>query len=110
MDRRIRFKEQGTTRDAYGETDTTYSNLSDTDATLGNVWAEVVYPGSAKESERGQSLFPERDLSFVIRHPRGSWTPTEAMRVEYDGDTFDVIGIQEIGRRDGLRIFCKMLR
>lgn len=108
LDRRIRLKKYTSARDDYGQKTPVLENLSATDATLGNVWAEAVHAGSAKESEKAHQMFPERQITFLIRHPRSSFTPTEEMRVEFDGDTFEIIGIQETGRRDGLKLFCKL--
>lgn len=110
MDRRIRIQKYTEARDDYGQKTPVLENLSSTDATLGNVWADVIHAGSVKESEKAHQMFPDRSITFMIRHPRGSFTPTEEMKVQYDGDTFQIIGIQEIGRRDGLRIVCKLAK
>lgn len=108
LDRRIRLKKYTAARDDYGQKTPVLENLSSSDATLGNVWAEAVHAGSPKESEKAFQMFPDRTITFNIRHPRGTFSPTEEMKVEYDGQSFHIIGIQEIGRRDGLRLICKL--
>lgn len=101
----IVIRTRTTTVDAYGQpvpdvtTDTT-------------VWAEVIHPGSATESVKASQIYPERSVTFVIRHPNptddaGAYTFNEAAEVVYMNDVLDIIGIAPIGRRDGLTVYCK---
>lgn len=110
MDRRIRLQKFTDARDDYGQKTPVLENLSSSDSSLGNVWADVVHAGSPKESEKAHQIFPDRQITFNIRHPRSTFTPTEEMKILFDGDTYEILGIQEIGRRDGLRIFCKLAK
>lgn len=76
------------------------------------MWAEVIHPGSATESVKAAQIYPERSVTFVIRHPNPTnavdgYTFNESDRVEYMEDEHDIIGIAPIGRRDGLTIYCK---
>ena len=105
MDRRVRFKSPNVTRDSYGQITPGFNNLDPADSSVGDVWADVIYKGSARETVQANSIYPERDLSFIIRDPRGSWVVSESLVVEYDGDTFDIVGINEIGRHEGFRVF-----
>jgi len=108
LDRRIRFKKYTAARDLYGQKTAVLENLSNTDTALGNVWAEWIPKGSPKESRHALQLFPDRDGFFNIRHPRGSFTVDEEQVVEFDGEEYNVVGFQEIGRRSGLRIFVNL--
>lgn len=110
LDRRVRFKARIGTQNPYGDPVPVWQNLSATDSALGLVWAEVIYPGSPKENPQAYQTFPERAITLIVRHPRSSFTITESMRVEYGGEDFEVIGFQEIGRLDGLRVFCKRVQ
>tara|TARA_R110000796_G_scaffold6724_3_gene23585 strand:- start:56 stop:412 length:357 start_codon:yes stop_codon:yes gene_type:complete len=107
LDRRVRFKKPVGTQDLYGAPTPTWENLSATDAAIGLVWAEVIWPGSPKESPQAHQIFPERHITFIIRDPRGSWVIDNDYRAEYEAEDYDVIGWQEIGRRVGLRVFCR---
>jgi SPP1 family predicted phage head-tail adaptor len=76
------------------------------------VWAEVIHPGSAAESVKASQIYPERSVTFVIRHPNptddaGGNTLNESDTILYDGVEHNIIGIAPIGRRDGLTIYCK---
>jgi len=76
------------------------------------VWAEVIHPGSAAESVKASQIYPERSVTFVIRHPNptgdaSATTFNESDVVIYDGVEHNIIGIAPIGRRDGLTIYCK---
>lgn len=110
LDRRIRVKRYGTTRDAYGQQVPNLENIDATDSSVGLVWAEWIPKGSGKERREALQNFPDRAGSFVIRYPPASWEVTEADRIEYDGDTYDVQNVAEIGRRDGLRITVNLAK
>jgi SPP1 family predicted phage head-tail adaptor len=105
LDRVINIKRDTMTFDDYGQpvTDSTTST---------QVFAEVIQPGSAVESLKAAQVYPERTVSFVIRHPNPTDSPTgftfnESDTIEFDGIEHDILGIIEIGRRDGLTIYCK---
>lgn len=77
-----------------------------------NMWAEVVYAGSAGESMKAYQIFPQRDVVFVVRHPNPTDDPgitgvSQDDVILFEGREYDILGFEEIGRRDGLRIFCK---
>jgi len=76
------------------------------------VWAEVIHPGSASESVKASQIYPERSVTFVIRHPNptddaAGDTFNESDVIIYDGVEHNIIGIAPIGRRDGLTVYCK---
>lgn len=77
-----------------------------------DLWAEVIHPGSATESVKASQIYPERSVTFVIRHPNptddaAGYTFNESDSIVYDGVEHDIIGIAPIGRRDGLTVYCK---
>lgn len=105
MDRLITLRRiTSTTQGDYGEPiDTT----ADT-----QVWAQVLYPGSASEGKKAFQIYPERSVTFVIRHPNptddGSGiTIAQDDTIVFESRDYQILGFEEIGRRDGLRIFCK---
>ena len=104
-DRYIAIHQETLTADSYGQP------VSDSTA-VSNFWAEIIYKGSPKESVKASQIYPERDLVFIINHPNptgsGGITVTTSNTIVYDGDTFDIIGVEEIGRLDGLRIWAKV--
>lgn len=97
MDRRITIQSltqgQGT---RYGEPTETWSDWA-------TVWANV-YSGSGRELEAARQITAEIDTQFQIRYVSGL-TPT--MRILYEGRTYDIWRIQEVGRRNRWNIFCK---
>jgi SPP1 family predicted phage head-tail adaptor len=72
-------------------------------ATLATVWGEK-RDLSGRELYAASQLHAEARVSFRIRH-RDSLTTIN--RVVYDGLTYDVLHIAEIGKRDGLELLCK---
>ena len=48
----------------------------------------------------------------MVRHPNptddaGGLSITQADCIYFESRKYDILGFEEIGRRDGLRIFCK---
>ena len=104
-DRYITHRAETYGQDDYGQP--TVSTTTDT-----NMWAEVIYAGSAGESMKAYQIYPERSVTFVVRHPN----PTDDVAglsisqdhvILFESREYEILGFEEIGRRDGLRIFCK---
>ena len=94
MDRRITLQRKSSSQDSFGEAIDTWADIS-------TVWAEVV-PVSGNERFVSQQVIAEADTLFKIRYMSGL-TPLD--RVVYDGRTYDVKGVIEIGRRrEGMQI------
>lgn len=60
-----------------------------------------VEPVSGREGFSSQQRFAEATHTFTIRY-RGGVDPTH--RIRYEGRTYDILGVSEIGRREGLAI------
>lgn len=104
-DRSITVRQSTLTQDDYGQpTESSYTDTA--------MWAEVLYPGSAGESVKAYQIYPQRDVVFVVRHPNptddsGGLSITQADCIYFESRKYNILGFEEIGRRDGLRIFCK---
>lgn len=104
-DRAITVRQKTFAQDDYGQP--TMSTTTDT-----TLWAEVLYPGSAGESVKSYQAFPERDVVFITRHPNptddvGGLSISQVDTIVFESRSYNILGFEEIGRRDGLRIFCK---
>ena len=104
-DRAITVRQKTFAQDDYGQP--TMSTTTDT-----TLWAEVLYPGSAGESVKSYQAFPERDVVFITRHPNptddaGGLSISQIDTIVFESRSYNILGFEEIGRRDGLRIFCK---
>ena len=104
-DRSITIRQETLTQDDYGQP--TVSTTTDID-----MWADVLYPGSATESVKANQLYPQRNVTFVVRHPNptddaAGLSISQADTIVFESRNYDSLGFEEIGRRDGLRIFCK---
>lgn len=80
--------------------------VSDNWATIATVRAELVR-GNALEAARA---FGEAETSTVLFRVRYLADITTADRVMFDGETFDLVEIEEIGRRRGLNLRCERIR
>lgn len=104
-DRYITHRSYTLAQDDYGQP--TVSAENDT-----AMWAEVVYAGSAGETMKAFQIFPQRDVTFVIRHPNPTDAPggisiAQDDVIIFEDREYEILGFEEIGRRDGLRIYCK---
>jgi hypothetical protein len=106
-DRLISIMRQSATLDDYG------SVSGNTWTEFKQLWAELLPRGSraAIENVAAYQLFPEARTVFIVDHPDpGSAGSSEMIlhtdRVYWDGRQFFIQGFEEIGRRNGLRIYC----
>lgn len=95
MDRRITIQQSDSTRTALGDPNGSWT-------TLASVWAEVV-PTSGREYTNGaaEQRVASRVTRFRIRYLAAAAADTQ-LRVLYNGQTYDIQHIAEIGRRQGL--------
>jgi len=104
-DRQITHRAETLAQDDYGQP--TVGSYTDT-----VMWAEVIYAGSAGESMKAYQIFPQRDVTFIVRHPNptddaAGLTISQDDCIYFESRKYEILGFEEIGRRDGLRIFCK---
>lgn len=90
MDRRIAIQRATAVRNEFGEDILTW-------ATLAEVWA-AVEPVSDGERWRAAEVAAHVTTRFRIRW---GWDVTVQDRVLYDGREYDIVGVKEIGRREG---------
>jgi SPP1 family predicted phage head-tail adaptor len=92
LDRKITLQRPTTTTDDYGETITTWEDYRD-------VWADLSKQSGREMFEAGK--LAEVDAVFKVRYLSQI---TREWRVKYDGQEYDITGLKEIGRKDGLEI------
>ena len=97
MDRQITIQQQTVTYDDYGEPQTSWFDLA-------TVWAEVRQQSARETWQAGKVV--ETEMAFKIRYRNGV---NETCRVVYDGINYDITGVREIGRRDGLEVMEKVV-
>lgn len=93
LDRRITLMKPTSTQDAYGA-------MVDSFASEGTVWANVKQL-DAGEASRDDQHTAKKTVLFTIRY-RASVAPT--WKVVFDGETYDLTDVAEVGRREGLAL------
>jgi len=102
MDRRITLQRATLAANAYGERAETWS-------TLATVWAEIQYKeGSGREAVQSDQLYSRQPVHFIIRYSSDVSSVRPSDRVSYKGDIYEIEGVQEIGRAEGLRIVTSL--
>ena len=76
----------------------------ETFSTLASVWARIDYKGDDEKFENEQ-LKAVSTIDFTIRYRSDV---TEMMRITYNSNTYQIIGISEIGREIGLILKTKL--
>ena len=93
LDRYITIKTVSTSVDAYGQPIESFS-------TLANVWAKIEYKSEVEKFENEQ-LKAVSTIDFTIRYRTDI---TEMMKIEYNSNAYQITGIAEIGRGEGLKL------
>jgi SPP1 family predicted phage head-tail adaptor len=96
LDRRITIQDRVETQNSFGEAQISYNDVA-------TVWAEVK-PLTGREYFSAAQYVPEAKLKIRIRYRPGV---TEKQRIMYQGETYDIGYIAEIGRREGLELIVK---
>jgi SPP1 family predicted phage head-tail adaptor len=96
MDRRLTIQRATSVVNAYNEPVATW-------ATIATVWARRINVSDA-ERQRSAETTAEIIARFQIRFQSALASLNPKDRVICDGDTFDVWGVKELGRREGLEI------
>ena len=97
MDRRIELQSQSITRDEWNHPVGTWT-------TLATVWATKKERRATEPTEVSQ-VVALNVVEWFIRHR----TDIDAGdRVKYAGNIYDITGVQEIGRAEGLRLITEL--
>lgn len=100
LDRRITIRRSDSARDVYGEPSQTMTDVA-------TVWASVKFAGRPGESMQANQIFNDHECAFFIRHPRTAFEVKASDEIVFDAIDYEILGVEEIGRKDGLRIFAK---
>lgn len=96
LDRRIVLQRATKSKDSFGQPIETFADWQ-------TVWAAYM-PVSDGEKLRANETYSNLTARFKIRWSSAVSTLNTKDRVTFDGRTFDIIGVKELGRRDGLEI------
>lgn len=98
FDRRITIQTSAETQDSFGEADITWS-------TFAHCWAEKLDVGG-RERFQTSGKQAEVDAVFRIHYQSGI---THKMRVYYNGSAYNILYINELGRKQYLELRTVML-
>lgn len=98
LDRCIRIESPTRAQDSYGE-------AIDTWGIVESCRAAVKYM-NGKEPFQGDQFNAQRTVQFTIRYRTGI---DETCRIVWEGDTYDIVYINQVGRRQWLQIVAAAL-
>lgn len=96
LDRRIQLQRLGAGRNSFNEPATEFEPFA-------TVWAKVT-PISDGERARARQTSATATHRFLIRYSGQVAGITAKDRVFYNGQAFDISGVKEVNRREGLEI------
>lgn len=96
LDRRITLQRYGVTYDSDNQPIEGFTDLA-------TVWASVQYVSDG-ERVRAAEVGASITVRFQIRYSSTVAVVNPKDRVVYGGKTFDISGVKELGRREGLEI------
>lgn len=96
LDRRIRLERRTVVTDSSGQPVEHWDLVAE-------VWARYE-PGPGTERFGVQQLVATTDVRFLIRWRRDA---TPLHRVVFEGREYDVLGVQELGRREALAVTAR---
>lgn len=99
LDRRIVIESATEAQDSYGEAIKTWS-------TFATVWAKAT-PNRGDERFAANQIVAQADSMFRIRWQSGV---TTKMRINYDGQIYDIVYLAELGRHEALDLYARILR
>ena len=101
LDRRITLQRPTTSTNDYGEREVTWS-------TYATVWAAIERKPSASERVSGEQVLSYQNVVFLIRSSKSIGALEASYRVSYDSKIYDILGVQEVGRLDQLRVITEL--
>lgn len=97
LDRRVTIQTLTTTRDAFGQPIETWAELA-------TVWAQRENAGVVERFQANQR-FASAEVVFRIRwYPWAEGIDPKTNRAAFEGRTYNILGTEEIGRKEGLHI------
>lgn len=100
MDRRIELQTSTESVNTYGE-------RADSWATFATVWAAIVYKGGS-EKVSGDQVSATNKVEFRIRYSSTTNRVLASDRVLYNSQYYQILAVEEIGRREGLTLICEL--
>ena len=101
LDRRIALQSPSSMANDYGEKVVTW-------VTYANIWAAIDRKPSATERVSGEQMLSFQQVVFMIRYSTTVSVLEASHRVTYDGKVYNVLGVQEVGRQEQLRVITEL--
>jgi len=102
LDRRVTLQEPTSTVNDYGERTVSWG-------TYATVWAAIERKPSASERNSGEQVVSFQSVTFTIRNSSQVELLSPSYRISYDSKIYEILGVQEVGRSEQLRVITELL-
>lgn len=103
LDRYVGVYSRSTSQDAFGSI-----NVPGAASLIDNAWVRKVHKKSEMVSEGGSNMINQNSFEFVARYNTTLWKAGYYFLISQDTNKYWIRGVEEIGRKEGLRIFVEM--
>ncbi len=102
LDRRVTLQEPTSTVNDYGERTVSWG-------TYATVWAAIERKPSASERNSGEQVVSFQSVIFTLRNSSQGELHSSSYRISYDSKIYEILGVQEVGRSEQLRVITELL-
>ena len=102
LDRRVILQQPTSTVNDYGERTVAWS-------TYATVWASIERKPSASQQTSAEQVVSFQSVTFMIRNSSQVALLSPSYRISYDGKYYEILGVQELGRNEQLRVVTELL-
>ena len=102
LDRRVILQQPTSTVNDYGERTVSWG-------TYATGWAAIERKPSASERNSGEQVVSFQSVTFTIRNSSQVELLSPSYRISYDSKIYEILGVQEVGRNEQLRVITELL-
>ena len=102
LDRRVILQAPRSTINDYGERVIDY-------ITYATVWASIERKPSASQQTSAEQVVSFQSVTFMIRNSSQVALLSPSYRISYDSKIYEILGVQELGRNEQLRVITELL-
>ncbi len=102
LDRYVGVYSRSTSQDSFGSI-----NVPGSPVLIDNAWVKKIQKKSEMVSQGGSNMINQNSFEFVARYNDTLWKAGFYFLISQDTNKYWIRGVEEIGRKEGMRIFVE---
>lgn len=103
LDRYVGVYSRNTSQDSFGSI-----NVPGAPSFVDNAWVRKLQKKSEMINQGGSNMINENTFEFVARYNETLWKAGRYFQIAQSADKYWIRGVEEIGRKQGLKIYAEM--